>query len=124
MQSVGHPEVHMALCVHMMSSSGQEHEGCLLLSGDVLFIVSVCEDTQQQAFPITEVQCQQDAHNPEKLTLTLQQHQVTSNSEVESLSFLANYQTKIFFFHFQYFHLLSLRVTVFVSAYLSSSTVG
>ncbi|KAG7317797.1 hypothetical protein KOW79_018832 [Hemibagrus wyckioides] len=81
MQSVGHPEVHMALCVCMMSSSGQEHAGCLLLSGEVLFIVSVCEDTQQQAFPITEVQCQQDAHNPEKLTLTLQQHRVTSNSE-------------------------------------------
>lgn len=85
MQSVGHPEVHMALCVHMMSSSGQEHEGCLLLSGDVLFIVSVCEDTQQQAFPITEVQCQQDSHKPEKLTLTLQQHQVTSSSEVNFL---------------------------------------
>ncbi|XP_027028317.2 vacuolar protein sorting-associated protein 13B isoform X2 [Tachysurus fulvidraco] len=81
MQSVGHQEVHMALCVCMMSSSGQEHAGCLLLSGEVLFIVSVCEDTQQQAFPITEVQCQQDTHTPEKLTLTLQQHRVTSNSE-------------------------------------------
>ncbi|XP_060756090.1 intermembrane lipid transfer protein VPS13B-like isoform X4 [Neoarius graeffei] len=81
MQSVGHQEVHMALCVHMMSSSGQEHAGCLLLSGEVLFIVSVCEDTQQQAFPITEVQCVQDARNPENLTLTLQQHRVTSDSE-------------------------------------------
>ncbi|KAI5620879.1 vacuolar protein sorting-associated protein 13B-like, partial [Silurus asotus] len=80
MQSVGQ-EVHMALCVCMMSSSGQEHAGCLLLGGEVLFIVSVCEDTQQQAFPITEVQCQQDAHNPEKLTLTLQQRRVTRNSE-------------------------------------------
>ncbi|TSK20268.1 Vacuolar protein sorting-associated protein 13B [Bagarius yarrelli] len=81
MQSVGHQEVHMALCVCMMSSSGQEHSGCLLLGEEVLFIVSVCEDTQQQAFPITEVQCQQDAHSPEKLTLTLQQHRVTSSSE-------------------------------------------
>ncbi|XP_017308310.2 intermembrane lipid transfer protein VPS13B isoform X5 [Ictalurus punctatus] len=81
MQSVGHQEVHMALCVRMMSSSGQEHAGCLLLSGEVLFIVSVCEDTQQQAFPITEVQCQQDANSPDKLMLTLQQHRVTSNNE-------------------------------------------
>ncbi|KAM9436061.1 intermembrane lipid transfer protein VPS13B [Clarias gariepinus] len=85
MQSVGNPEVHMALCVCMMSSSGQEHAGCLLLSGEVLFIVSVCEDTQQQAFPITEVQCQQDAHNPEKLTVTLQQHRVTSTNEVDGV---------------------------------------
>lgn len=122
MQSVGHQEVQMALCVCMMSSSGQEHAGCLLLSGEVLFIVSVCEDTQQQAFPITEVQCQQDAHNPEKLTLTLQQHQVTSDSEVNSFSFFLTALHKII--HFQYFRFLSLRVTVFVSAYLSSSTVG
>lgn len=121
MQSVGHPQVHMALCVCMMSSSGQEHAGCLLLSGDVLFIVSVCEDTQQQAFPITEVQCQQDAHNPEILILTLQQHRVTSNSEVNTFFFFSDCLTQIFFFTFL---LLFFRVTVFVSAYLSSSTVG
>lgn len=122
MQSVGHQEVHMALCVHMMSSSGQEHAGCLLLSGEVLFIVSVCEDTQQQAFPITEVQCVQDARNPENLTLTLQQHRVTSDSEVNAFSFFLTASHKMI--HFQYFHFLSLRVTVFVSAYLSSSTAG
>ncbi|XP_035381767.1 vacuolar protein sorting-associated protein 13B isoform X2 [Electrophorus electricus] len=81
LQSLGRPEVHMALCVCMVSSSGQEHAGCLLLSGEVLFVVSVCEDTQQQAFPITEVQCRQDTHKPEKLTLTLQQQRVTSDSE-------------------------------------------
>ncbi|KAI4881788.1 hypothetical protein NFI96_011483 [Prochilodus magdalenae] len=81
LQSLGRPEVHMALSVCIVSSSGQEHAGCLLLSEEVLFVVSVSEDTQQQAFPITEVQCQQDKLKPEKLVLTLHQHRVTSDSE-------------------------------------------
>lgn len=54
----------MALCVGLVSSSGQEHAGCLLLTAEVLFVVSLCEDTQQQAFPITEVTCQQDPLQP------------------------------------------------------------
>lgn len=45
----------MALEVTIVSGSGQEHAGCLLLTSEVLFVVSLCEDTQQQAFPITEV---------------------------------------------------------------------
>lgn len=45
----------MALEVIIVSGSGQEHAGCLLLTSEVLFVVSVSEDTQQQAFPITEV---------------------------------------------------------------------
>lgn len=45
----------MALEVIIVSGSGQEHGGCLLLTSEVLFVVSVSEDTQQQAFPITEV---------------------------------------------------------------------
>lgn len=45
----------MALEVTIVSGSGQEHAGCLLLTSEVLFVVSLSEDTQQQAFPITEV---------------------------------------------------------------------
>lgn len=45
----------MALEVIIVSGSGQEHAGCLLLTSEVLFVVSLSEDTQQQAFPITEV---------------------------------------------------------------------
>lgn len=92
MQSVGWPEVHMVLCVSLLSSSGQEHAGCLLLSGEVLFVVSVSEDTQQQAFPITEIQCQQDTHSPEKLTLTLQQHPVTRDPEGDGVHELLSEQ--------------------------------
>lgn len=55
LQSLGRPELHMALEVIIVSGSGQEHGGCLLLTSEVLFVVSVSEDTQQQAFPITEV---------------------------------------------------------------------
>uniref|UniRef100_A0A3P9Q9M9 Vacuolar protein sorting 13 homolog B n=1 Tax=Poecilia reticulata TaxID=8081 RepID=A0A3P9Q9M9_POERE len=55
LQSLGRPELHMALEVTIVSGSGQEHAGCLLLTSEVLFVVSLCEDTQQQAFPITEV---------------------------------------------------------------------
>lgn len=45
----------MSLDVTIVSGSGQEHAGCLLLTSEVLFVVSLSEDTQQQAFPITEV---------------------------------------------------------------------
>lgn len=55
LQSLGRPELHMALEVTIVSGSGQEHAGCLLLTTEVLFVVSLSEDTQQQAFPITEV---------------------------------------------------------------------
>uniref|UniRef100_A0A8C5ATS2 Vacuolar protein sorting 13 homolog B n=1 Tax=Gadus morhua TaxID=8049 RepID=A0A8C5ATS2_GADMO len=61
LQSLGRPEVHMALEVTIVSGSGQQHAGCLLLTSDVLFVVSLSEDTQQQAFPITEVECRQDS---------------------------------------------------------------
>uniref|UniRef100_A0A9J8BQX9 Vacuolar protein sorting 13 homolog B n=1 Tax=Cyprinus carpio carpio TaxID=630221 RepID=A0A9J8BQX9_CYPCA len=83
LQSLGRPELHMALDVRMVSGSGQEHAGCLLLSGEVLFVVSVCEDAQQQAFPITEIQCQHDTHTPGCITLTLQQHRIASDTEVD-----------------------------------------
>ncbi|XP_056617879.1 intermembrane lipid transfer protein VPS13B-like isoform X2 [Triplophysa dalaica] len=81
LQSLGRAELHMALEVCMVSGSGQEHSGCLLLSGEVLFVVSVCEDAQQQAFPITEIQCEHDTHTPGRITLTLQQHRVASDTE-------------------------------------------
>ncbi|XP_078143289.1 intermembrane lipid transfer protein VPS13B isoform X3 [Centroberyx gerrardi] len=81
LQSLGRPEVHMALEVTIVSGSGQEHAGCLLLTSEVLFVVSLSEDTQQQAFPITEVECQQEAGQQGQLTLTLQQQTVSSDTE-------------------------------------------
>lgn len=81
LQSLGRPEVHMALEVTIVSGSGQEHAGCLLLTGEVLFVVSLSEDTQQQAFPITEVECQQEPGQDGLLTLSLRQHRVTSDTE-------------------------------------------
>ncbi|XP_056141722.1 intermembrane lipid transfer protein VPS13B-like [Lampris incognitus] len=81
LQSLGRPEVHMALEVTIVSGSGQEHAGCLLLTSEVLFVVSLSEDTQQQAFPITEVECEQEAGQEGQLTLTLQQQTVASDTE-------------------------------------------
>ncbi|XP_024861021.1 vacuolar protein sorting-associated protein 13B isoform X2 [Kryptolebias marmoratus] len=81
LQSLGRPELHMALEVTIVSGSGQEHAGCLLLTSEVLFVVSLSEDTQQQAFPITEVECQQEPEQLGQLTLTLQQQTVNSDSE-------------------------------------------
>ncbi|XP_063735116.1 intermembrane lipid transfer protein VPS13B-like isoform X2 [Eleginops maclovinus] len=79
LQSLGRPELHMALEVTLVSGSGQEHAGCLLLTSEVLFVVSLSEDTQQQAFPITEVECQQEPGG--QLSLTLQQQTVASDTE-------------------------------------------
>ncbi|XP_031724466.1 LOW QUALITY PROTEIN: vacuolar protein sorting-associated protein 13B, partial [Anarrhichthys ocellatus] len=81
LQSLGRPELHMALEVTIVSGSGQEHAGCLLLTSEVLFVVSLSEDTQQQAFPITEVECQQQPGQQGQLTLTLQQQTVASDTE-------------------------------------------
>ncbi|XP_075961498.1 intermembrane lipid transfer protein VPS13B isoform X2 [Anarhichas minor] len=81
LQSLGRPELHMALEVTIVSGSGQEHAGCLLLTSEVLFVVSLSEDTQQQAFPITEVECQQEPGQQGQLTLTLQQQTVASDTE-------------------------------------------
>ncbi|KAM9851512.1 intermembrane lipid transfer protein VPS13B [Aulostomus maculatus] len=81
LQSLGRPELHMALEVTIVSGSGQEHAGCLLLTSEVLFVVSLSEDTQQQAFPITEVECQEVPGQPGQLTLTLQQQTVANESE-------------------------------------------
>ncbi|XP_035483199.2 vacuolar protein sorting-associated protein 13B-like isoform X12 [Scophthalmus maximus] len=81
LQSLGRPELHMALEVTIVSGSGQEHAGCLLLTSEVLFVVSLSEDTQQQAFPITEVECQQEPGQEAELTLTLQQQRVASDTD-------------------------------------------
>ncbi|XP_072462964.1 intermembrane lipid transfer protein VPS13B isoform X2 [Notamacropus eugenii] len=83
LQSLGRPEVHMALDVVLVSGSGQEHEGCLLLTSEVLFVVSVSEDTQQQAFPITEVDCVQDIKQRNLLKVQLRQPRVACDIEVD-----------------------------------------
>ncbi|CAO2602515.1 Intermembrane lipid transfer protein VPS13B, partial [Lemmus lemmus] len=83
LQSLGRPEVHMALDVVLVRGSGQEHEGCLLLTSEVLFVVSVSEDTQQQAFPITEIDCAQDTKQNNLLTVQLKQPRVACDVEMD-----------------------------------------
>lgn len=83
LQSLGRPEVHMALDVVLVRGSGQEHEGCLLLTSEVLFVVSISEDTQQQAFPITEISCAQDTKQNNLLTVQLKQPRVASDVEID-----------------------------------------
>ncbi|XP_008063857.2 vacuolar protein sorting-associated protein 13B, partial [Carlito syrichta] len=85
LQSLGRPEVHMALDVVLVRGSGQEHEGCLLLTSEVLFVVSVTEDTQQQAFPITEIDCAQDSKQNNLLTVQLKQPRVACDMEVDGI---------------------------------------
>ncbi|XP_011787172.1 PREDICTED: vacuolar protein sorting-associated protein 13B isoform X1 [Colobus angolensis palliatus] len=85
LQSLGRPEVHMALDVVLVRGSGQEHEGCLLLTSEVLFVVSVSEDTQQQAFPVTEIDCAQDSKQSNLLTVQLKQPRVACDVEVDGV---------------------------------------
>uniref|UniRef100_F6T123 Vacuolar protein sorting 13 homolog B n=1 Tax=Ornithorhynchus anatinus TaxID=9258 RepID=F6T123_ORNAN len=85
LQSLGRPEVHMALDVVIVSGSGQEHEGCLLLTSEVLFVVSVSEDTQQQAFPVTEVDCVQDTGQGNVLKVQLKQQRVACDLEADGV---------------------------------------
>ena len=84
LQSLGRPEVHMALEVVLVRGSGPEHAGCLLLTSEVLFVVSVSEDTQQQAFPVTEIDCAQDSEQSGLLVVQLKQPRVACDVEVPS----------------------------------------
>nr|XP_044999217.1 vacuolar protein sorting-associated protein 13B isoform X3 [Jaculus jaculus] len=85
LQSLGRPEVHMALDVVLVRGSGQEHEGCLLLTSEVLFVVSISEDTQQQAFPITEIDCAQDSKQSNLLSVQLKQSRVACDVEMDGV---------------------------------------
>ncbi|XP_073535716.1 intermembrane lipid transfer protein VPS13B isoform X2 [Phyllobates terribilis] len=81
LQSLGRPELHMALDVVIVSGSGHEYAGCLLLTSEVLFVVSISEDTQQQAFPVTEIDCVEDRGSENCLLLQLKQQSVSSELE-------------------------------------------
>ncbi|NWU94415.1 VP13B protein, partial [Upupa epops] len=83
LQSLGRPEVHMALDVMIVSGSGQQHEGCLLLTSEVLFVVSISEDTQQQAFPVTEIDCLEDDQQKDLLKVQLKHQRVPSDVEAD-----------------------------------------
>ncbi|NWZ22532.1 VP13B protein, partial [Asarcornis scutulata] len=83
LQSLGRPEVHMALDVMIVSGSGQQHEGCLLLTSEVLFVVSISEDTQQQAFPVTEIDCLEDDQQKDLLKVQLKQQRVPCDVEAD-----------------------------------------
>ncbi|XP_074741394.1 intermembrane lipid transfer protein VPS13B isoform X5 [Strix uralensis] len=83
LQSLGRPEVHMALDVMIVSGSGQQHEGCLLLTSEVLFVVSISEDTQQQAFPVTEIDCLEDDQQKDLLKVQLKQQRVPCDLEAD-----------------------------------------
>ncbi|XP_067834221.1 intermembrane lipid transfer protein VPS13B-like isoform X2 [Heptranchias perlo] len=85
LQSLGRPEVFMALDVVIVSNSGQEYEGCLLLTSEVLFVVSVSEDTQQQAFPVTEIECNLDPKKDNLLQVVLKQQRVSYDAEGDGI---------------------------------------
>lgn len=72
----------MALEVIIVSGSGQEHAGCLLLTSEVLFVVSVSEDTQQQAFPITEVTASSEGDGERRVSTAPRDHLLLDGSRV------------------------------------------
>ncbi|XP_075069965.1 intermembrane lipid transfer protein VPS13B isoform X2 [Mixophyes fleayi] len=83
LQSLGRPELHMAMDVVIVSGSGQEYVGCLLLTSEVLFVVSISEDTQQQAFPVTEMDCMEESCSDNCLIVQLKQQPVASDQEAD-----------------------------------------
>lgn len=85
LHSLGRPEVFMALEVVIVSNSGQEYQGCLLLTSEVLFVVSVSEDTQQQAFPVTEIECSLHPKKENCLHIVLKQQRVSYDSEGDGI---------------------------------------
>ncbi|XP_068093820.1 intermembrane lipid transfer protein VPS13B isoform X2 [Hyperolius riggenbachi] len=83
LQSLGRSKLHMSLDVVIVSGSGQEYAGCLLLTSEVLFVVSISEDTQQQAFPVTEIDCMEEGGSKNCLIVQLKQQPVTTDTEAD-----------------------------------------
>ncbi|MGH0156053.1 UNVERIFIED_CONTAM: hypothetical protein FKN15_048780 [Acipenser sinensis] len=81
LQSRRSPEIRMAMDVTIVSGSEREHKGCLLLTSEVLFVVSLSEDKQQQAFPVTEIKCAQDTAQDNLLKVILKQQRVPCELE-------------------------------------------
>ncbi|RXN01538.1 Vacuolar protein sorting-associated protein 13B [Acipenser ruthenus] len=81
LQSRRSPEMCMAMDVTIVSGSEREHKGCLLLTSEVLFVVSLSEDKQQQ-FPVTEIKCAQDTAQDNLLKVILNQQRVPCELEV------------------------------------------
>ncbi|XP_022088777.1 vacuolar protein sorting-associated protein 13B-like isoform X2 [Acanthaster planci] len=57
LHSLPNADILMDCDITTITFHGLQRGGCLLLTPEVLFIVSSSEDTQQQAFPIFQVEC-------------------------------------------------------------------
>ncbi|XP_038051923.1 vacuolar protein sorting-associated protein 13B-like [Patiria miniata] len=57
LHSLPNADILMDCDVTTVTFHGLQRGGCLLLTPEILFVVSSSEDTQQQAFPIFQVEC-------------------------------------------------------------------
>ena len=57
LHSLPNADIIMHVDVTSVTFHGLHRSGCLLLTPEILFVVSASEDTQQQAFPVSDVEC-------------------------------------------------------------------
>ncbi|XP_070535266.1 intermembrane lipid transfer protein VPS13B-like [Ptychodera flava] len=81
LQSLPNAVILMYLESTAVTYHGLHHSGCLLLTPQVLFVVSTSEDTQQQAFPVTDITCHGKSSDSGVLCVTLNQPVTPSTAE-------------------------------------------
>ena len=82
LQTVANGDIITSLSADL-SQPTRGYDACvLLLTPEVLFIVSVASDDQQRAFPLSEIECRGSAEDANVLQLLMRQHKLDSCSWV------------------------------------------
>ncbi|XP_071944934.1 intermembrane lipid transfer protein VPS13B-like [Antedon mediterranea] len=84
LHTLRNPTILMCLDAVSVTYHGLHHSGVLLLTPEILFIVSSSEDTQQQAFPVSEIDCHSKPHQEDMLYLCIKQAATPSNQDKDT----------------------------------------
>ncbi|XP_033123358.1 vacuolar protein sorting-associated protein 13B-like [Anneissia japonica] len=84
LHTLRNPTILMCLDAVSVTYHGLHHSGVLLLTPEILFIVSSSEDTQQQAFPVSEIECRSKLNEEDMLYLDMKQAMTPTNQEKDT----------------------------------------
>ncbi|XP_035659003.1 vacuolar protein sorting-associated protein 13B-like [Branchiostoma floridae] len=83
LQALSLPDICVHLPGSMVTPAGQLHPVVLLLTPLVLFVVSVADDTQQQAFSILDIEVKRSSHDPGSIKVKVSPQKAPTAREKE-----------------------------------------
>ncbi|KAI8506006.1 Vacuolar protein sorting-associated protein 13B [Branchiostoma belcheri] len=83
LQALSLPDIYLHLPGSMVTPAGQLHPVVLLLTPLVLFVVSVADDTQQQAFSILDIEVKRSSHDPGSIKVKVSPQKAPTAREKE-----------------------------------------